>query len=131
LAIAGCAAMPLKEGPTAALLPGIEQPRDRNDIDITIHEVPVTPWGKCLGIVGKVNPMLAAMSVLTLSPLHGCARVARDRDLDPGQKPWCIIAVPKGNEEILEHELRHCEGWDHPRQQSDSEKDEVVSLNRR
>jgi hypothetical protein len=115
LSLAACTAMPLREGPTAALLPGIEKPRTRDNIDITIHEVPILAWGKCLGIVAKASPMMAVISVLTLSPMLGCARVARDADLAPGQKPWCVIAVPEGDAETLEHELRHCEGWDHPR----------------
>lgn len=115
LGLGACTQMPLREGSRAALLPGIEKPRDRADIDITIHEVPITAWGKCLEVVWPANPMLAIVSVVTLSPMHGCARVARDQDVKPGRKPWCIIAVPEGDAETLEHELRHCEGWDHPR----------------
>ena len=114
VAVAGCSAMPVKEGPTAALINGIEQPRDRNNMDITIHEVPVTAWAKCVEIVASADPLMAVMSVITLAPLHGCARLPRDSELKEGQRPWCIIGVPRGNAEILEHELRHCEGWDHP-----------------
>lgn len=115
LNLGACTLMPVREGPRAALLPGIEKPRARADINITIHEVPILAWGKCLEIVAKASPMMAVMSVLTLSPMIGCARVARDQDLKTGQKPWCIIAVPEGDAATLEHELRHCEGWDHPR----------------
>ncbi len=115
LSLGACTLMPVREGPRAALLPGIEKPRNRADIDITIHEVPLTAWGKCLEVVWPASPMLAILSVVTLSPMHGCARVARDQDLKPDQKPWCIIAVPEGDAETLEHELRHCEGWAHPR----------------
>lgn len=113
--LVACAPMPAVEGPTAILLPGIETPRDRNDIDITIHEIPITAWGKCLGIVAEANPTLAILSVVTLSPMHGCALVPRDDELKPGERPWCVIGVPRGDENLLEHEIRHCEGWDHPR----------------
>ncbi len=108
--LAGCSTMPAIEGPTAKLFPGIERPRDRNDMDITIHQIPGTAWGKCLEIVGGAR---AVFSVLTLSPIHGCARLPRDDELEPGETSWCIVAVPKGDAKVLEHELRHCEGWAH------------------
>lgn len=114
LALAGCAAMPHVEGERARLFPGISAPRDRGRMDITIHEVPVTAWGKCLEIVWGADPMMAFVSVVSLSPIHGCAFLPRDDELAPGERPWCIVAVPKGDAETLEHELRHCQGWDHP-----------------
>ncbi len=115
LAVTACSAMPVKEGPTAKLFSGVERPRDRNDMDITIHEVAVTAWGRCLEIVGRTHPMMAFFSVVTLSPMHGCALLPRDDELEPGERPWCIVGVPKGDADTLEHELRHCEGWNHPR----------------
>ena len=113
LLMAGCSTMPAIEGPTAKLFSGVERPRDRNDMDITIHEVSGTAWGKCLEIVGKNHPWMAIFSVITLSPLHGCALLPRDDELEPGETPWCIVGVPKGDAKVLEHELRHCEGWNH------------------
>ncbi len=115
LGLGACTAMPVREGPRAALLPGIEKPRKRKDIKITVHERPITAWGKCLEMAARIDPLMATLSVLTFSPIHGCARVPRDRELDPGEQPWCEIAVPKNDPYTLEHELRHCEGWDHPK----------------
>ena len=122
--------MPAKEGLTAAMLPGIKVPRNRENIKITVHEVPFTAWGKCLEIVSRADPMMAVMSVLTLSPMHGCALVARDEDLKPDQQPWCVVGVPEGDEETLEHELRHCEGWDHPRHRHRPENAELTVRDR-
>ncbi len=122
LLLSGCTAMPATEGLHAKLFPGIERPRDRNDMDITIHEVAGTAWGKCLEIVGRSHPMMAFLSVVTLSPLQGCALLPRDDKLYPGERPWCIVGVPKGDAKTLEHELRHCEGWDHPRSSQSASK---------
>lgn len=112
--IAGCSEMPLRDGPRAQLFDGIAAPRDRGSIDITIHRVPVTAWPKCVEIMAERAPWMAAASVVTLSVVHACARVPRDKSLAPGQRPWCVIAVPAWDDVALEHELRHCEGWDHP-----------------
>ena len=115
LGLAGCTQMPHREGPRAQLIDGIAEPRSREEIDITVYEVPITAWGKCLELVGRVEPVKAALSVLMLAPYHACAIIPRDADLKPGQRPWCLVAVPEGDPETLEHELRHCEGWAHPR----------------
>lgn len=92
------------------LLPGIGEPRPRESINITIHEVDGIAWGKCLEIVGPVS---AIFSVILLAPYRACALVARDSDLKPGQQPWCHIWVPKDSPKLLEHELLHCEGYRH------------------
>ena len=115
VAVSACSQMPVKEGPRARLFSGIEKPRDRNNMDITIHKLPVTAWPKCLEMIASKNPVLAVASAVTLSIVHACARVPRDKSLKAGQRPWCIVAVPEGDDTALEHELRHCEGWDHPR----------------
>ena len=112
----GCVApMPLTEGPQARLISGIAEPRDRNDMDITLYEYSVTAWGKCLELASTRSPISAVFSVVTLSPYHACSVVPKDHELKAGQRPWCIVAVPKGDEELLEHELRHCEGWAAPK----------------
>lgn len=115
-ATAACVAAPapVKEGPHARLIPGIAAPRDRAEMDIELHELPVTAWGKCLELAAGRSPVSAVFSVLTLSPYHACAVVPKDHELRPGQRPWCIVAVPAGDAELLEHELRHCEGWAAP-----------------
>lgn len=118
VAVSACTQMPIKEGPRARLFEGIEKPRDRNNMDVTIHKLPVTAWPKCLEMIARKNPVLAVASAVTLSVVHACARVPRDKSLKAGQRPWCIVAVPEGDETALEHELRHCEGWDHPRSAS-------------
>ncbi len=46
--LSACTTMPATEGPTARLFPGIERPRDRKNMDITIHESPGSAWGRCL-----------------------------------------------------------------------------------
>ena len=107
--------MPHTDGSRARLLPGIEKPRDRRDIDVVIHRMPVTAWPKCIEMLASKQPVMAVTMVVTLTVVHGCARVPKDKSLAPGERPWCIIAVPDGDEKTLEHELRHCEGWDHPR----------------
>ena len=115
LLLAGCAApMPLTEGPRARLVPGIAEPRSRAEMDIRVHTYGVTAWGKCLELAAGRSPVSAVFSVLTLSPYHACAVVPRDHELRPGQRPWCIVAVPEGDPDLLEHELRHCEGWATP-----------------
>ncbi len=115
LALAGCVApMPQKDGPRARLIDGIAEPRDRNDMDITLYEHPVTAWGKCLELAAARSPVSAVFSVITLSPYLACAVVPKDHELKPGQRPWCIVAVPEDAPELLEHELRHCEGWATP-----------------
>ncbi len=112
---AACVApMPVKDGPHARLIPGIAEPRNRNDMDIELHEYALTAWGKCLELAAGRSPISAVFSVVTLSPYHACAVVPKDHELRPGQRPWCIVAVPRGNAELLEHELRHCEGWATP-----------------
>ena len=91
------------------LLPGIAEHRARDDVDITVHVV-TSPWLECLKIVGPVN---AFFSVILLSPYRACALVARDQDLEPGDRPWCHVWVPKDSPALLEHELLHCEGYGH------------------
>lgn len=114
--LAGCVApMPLTEGPRARLISGIAEPRDRNNMDITLYEYSVTAWGKCLELASTRSPVSAVFSVLTLSPYLACSVVPKDHELKAGQRPWCIVAVPEGDEELLEHELRHCEGWAAPK----------------
>lgn len=88
--------------------------RDRTKMDIELHEYSVTAWGKCLELAASRSPVSAVFSVVTLSPYHACAVVPKDHELKPGQRPWCIVAVPRDNAELLEHELRHCEGWATP-----------------
>ena len=114
--LSGCVApMPLTEGPRARLISGIAEPRDRNNMDITLYEYSLTAWGKCLELASTRSPVSAVFSVVTLSPYHACSVVPKDHELKAGQRPWCIVAVPKGNEDLLEHELRHCEGWAAPK----------------
>ena len=114
--LTGCVApMPEKEGPRARLISGIAEPRDRNNMDITLYEYSITAWGKCLELASTRSPISAVFSVVTLSPYHACSVVPKDHELRAGQRPWCIVAVPEGNEELLEHELRHCEGWAAPK----------------
>lgn len=115
LLAAGCVApMPLTEGSRARLSDGIAAPRDRAEMDIEVHEFPVTAWGKCLALAAARSPVSAVFSIVTLNPYLACAVVPKDHELKPSQRPWCIVAVPAGNAELLEHELRHCEGWAHP-----------------
>lgn len=120
MAIGACTEMPHTDGDRARLFDGISTPRNRDNVDISIHRYPVTAWGKCLEMLMEKRPFLAALSVVTISPIHACARLPRDRHLKPGQKPWCVVAVPNGEPETLEHEIRHCEGWDHPRHIDDA-----------
>lgn len=112
--LSACSSMPLREGERARLMSGINEPRARADIDITVYKVPVTAWGKCLEILAETRPLMALASAVTLNIYHACARVPKDKSLKHGQRAWCIVAVPEGDEDALEHELRHCEGWDHP-----------------
>lgn len=114
ISLGACTEMPHTHGERARLFDGISKPRHRDDINITVHRYSITAWGKCLEMLADRRPLLAALSVLTISPIHACARLPRDKQLKPGQKPWCIVAVPDGEPETLEHEIRHCEGWNHP-----------------
>ncbi len=110
--LGACTQTPHLEGPRAQLIPGIAAPRDRAEMDLEIHQVPVTAHFAC----GK--------SVLTVAVFHyiACAKIPPDAALI-GRRPWCRIYVPDwvdvpdnlaAAEGLLEHELRHCEGWAHP-----------------
>lgn len=112
LALGACAGMPLKEGPRARLLPGIERPRDRHAMNILIYFYPMTAWPACIAAMaerGAASGLLAIVNVY-----RACAFLPRDDQLEPGEPPRCKIHVPENAPDLLEHELRHCEGWDHP-----------------
>jgi len=58
IALTGCVApMPEKEGPRARLISGIAEPRDRNNMDITLYEYSITAWGKCLELASTRSPV--------------------------------------------------------------------------
>ena len=111
--LGACAATPHIEGHRALLLPGIETPRDRASMDIEVVQVPLTAHFAC------------GRSILSVAIYHyiACAKVPTDRALAGGRQPWCRVYVPDwvdvpdnlaAAEGLLEHELRHCEGWAHP-----------------
>ena len=80
-----------------------------------LQELDLAEIGDFLELASTRSPISAVFSVVTLSPYHACSVVPKDQVLRAGQRPWCIVAVPEGNEELLEHELRHCEGWAAPK----------------
>lgn len=112
LALAGCSEMPLREGPRARLMPGIHAPRDRDALNMVIVSAPVTGWSECLA---RMKSWRAALSVATVTVYHACAKIPPDRRVPAGKRAWCVIVHPDGDIAALEHEIRHCEGWDHPR----------------
>ena len=110
--LGACTQTPHLEGPRAQLIPGIAAPRDRAQMDLEIRQVPVTAHFACgRGLIGVVFYHYIA-----------CAKIPPDAALN-GRRPWCRIYVPDwvdvpdnlaAAEGLLEHELRHCEGWAHP-----------------
>lgn len=107
--ISACTSMP--DG--SRMLPGIETPRDRSEIDITLHEVSLPKAIEmCAMMQARNDPFWAAVLMVTGSVVYSCAVVQRDYSVKG--KPWCEVVVVKGWKDTLEHELRHCEGYDHP-----------------
>lgn len=111
--------MPHTGGPRAQLFDGIAAPRERAGIAITVHEHP-TIAHTTAACLGELPAWKATLAALSLPVLRGCARVPRDRRL-AGRKPWCVVHVTRGDRTAREHELRHCEGWDHPKEHGDGE----------
>ncbi len=83
------------------------------DMDIEVVQVPLTAHFAC------------GRSILSVAIYHyiACAKVPTDRALAGGRQPWCRVYVPDwvdvpdnlaAAEGLLEHEIRHCEGWAHP-----------------
>ena len=120
-----CSPMPLKEGPNARLLPGIAEPRDRNDMDLTVHRPWIVGHAHCiheaLATDQPGEAALMALATATGNVLIGCANVPSDHDLREAEahRPWCTAIAPAWSDYWLEHELRHCEGWDHPAYHTD------------
>ena len=102
LLLSACSSIPPNSGPNATLFPGIETPRDRNEMDLDIRH-PENIDEACREFV----------SLPWLSVALACMYTVDDKTLAQ-QKPWCIIIVPKDSPRLLEEELRHCEGWAHP-----------------
>ena len=94
------------------MLPGISEPRDR--FVLTVHRRSPTCALKCLEMVAKASVPQAVFTTMLGGIYHACARVARDRDLKPGQTPWCEVCIPDDDPELIVHEVfGHCQGWDH------------------
>lgn len=118
LLLNACSAMPLKEGPRARLMPGITEPRNRADMEIREHAlVPPLIALKCAQLYathGHVGYALAAALPTTWISQFGCAFTPWG-SLVPTEGPiWCDVVYLAGSDTIREHEIRHCEGWDHP-----------------
>lgn len=106
LLVTGCTAMPHKHGDRAQLIPGCLEPRDRSEVDIRVTKVKSVLEASALCL--KMSPYLALGGVP-----YACSKV--QRWTSKGKKPWCEIVVVEGWEYTLEHEIRHCECWDHPK----------------
>lgn len=118
LLLNACSAMPLTEGPRARLMPGIEAPRDRARMEIReTATVPPFIALKCAQLYarhGHVGYALAAALPTAWITQFGCAFTPWGA-LVPAEGPiWCDVVYLAGSDTLREHEIRHCEGWDHP-----------------
>ena len=92
--LTGCAAI-VPHG-RHKLYDGIDAPRDRDDLTVTIEYVGAWEASRrCNELAGLPNGLF-----LTL----GCATVYL------GNK--CHLILGNDSPELLEHEMRHCEGWE-------------------
>lgn len=125
LYMVGCTPMPLKEGPNARLLPGCEKPRDRNNMDLTVHRPWVVGHLHCMheAIVTDQPGEAALMGVAGLAGniVIGCANVPTDQEIEEAgaSRPWATVIAPAWSDYWLEHEMRHAECWDHPAYHTD------------
>lgn len=118
LLLAGCSAMPVKEGPTMRLMAGITEPRDRADMEIREHPMPLfTVSMKCAQLYAKHGYAgYAALAALPTGWItqYGCSFTPWG-SMVPEEGPiWCDIVYVMGCDSCREHEIRHCEGYDHP-----------------
>ena len=91
--LTACASMPATDGPDVRLLPGFTSPRDRAFLDI---EIVTGPRRAIEGICQAIKK--------SREPLQACARVRTNSS-------YCVVIVPSRDTRVLEHELRHCEGY--------------------
>jgi len=130
-----CSPMPLKEGPNARLLPGIEAPRDPDQIALGIHRPLVIGHFTCIKLAATTNQTGDALAMAFL-PLAGafvieCANVPTDAEVEAERayrpypeslavRPWCDLVVPAWDGDYwFTHGMRHCMGWDHPAYHTD------------
>ena len=91
--LSGCAAI-VPHG-RHVLYDGIDAPRDRDDLQITIERVSTWEASKrCNALAGLPNGLFLT---------SGCAIVYLENK--------CHVILGNDKPELLEHELRHCEGW--------------------
>lgn len=117
LLLTSCTAMPTKEGPDVRMMTGITEPRNRTDMKIREHPMPLlTVSMKCSqlyaehGYIGYAA--LAALPTGWISQF-GCAFTPWGSMVPENEPIWCDVVYVAGCAECREHEIRHCEGYDH------------------
>lgn len=75
------------------------------EVDIREEVVGVAIYTKC-GTAGY-------MAALTITPLHGCARLlcGEDKAWKTDKPCTCPVYLLNDWDRAMEHELRHCYGW--------------------
>lgn len=98
----GCSNMPIRN---SVLIQGVYQPRPHPKI---IYHYVDNVERECI-----VQFAIRGEQPREGTTVRACSIVPRDDQL--AEQPYCIIYLPKNpNPELVEHEKRHCEGWDHP-----------------
>ena len=109
LALGACSTMTPKH-----LLPGLDEPRDLAEVDITEHALPpVVLSVKCAQLYTRHGyPGLAAIAALPTDWITraGCAFVPWG-DMVPESGPWCEYAYLLGCEPCRQWERLRCQGY--------------------
>lgn len=101
----------------APLLPGIARERDIDTVTIVLTELATHAAVKkaCYRLAETRAPATWHAWRRDNLPVKGCALLQRDAELGLDGRSVCKIIVKRGDRLLLEHELAHCIGLDHPR----------------
>ena len=101
LFLSGCGVMPYK------LCSKVDQPTPLSEIKLTVHEESLLMSSyHCHKLAWKMNPLIMIAAIGTIP---ACAEVTYSKKNRKVKE--CEVWVPRGDKYMLEHELRHCEGY--------------------
>ena len=101
LFLSGCSVMPYK------LCSEVDAPTPLSEVKLTIHELSFLESSyHCHKLAFKMNPL---MIIAAFGMMPACADVTYSRKYRKVKA--CEVWIPKGIDWMLEHELRHCEGY--------------------
>lgn len=101
--LGACTAAPSTKSP---LLPNVAEIRGLEELRVEIFEYD-DPLSLGVACLSERDPITVAVLTITQGPLaliahRACAKVG---------KTWCRVHVPRGDQELLDHELDHCRGY--------------------